>query len=113
MGTKIANGMATIQCSHGGTGTVTVNANTKVKAVGSLVLVNISGTIVGCPFTIPGTPPVPSPCVTFSITGTATKVKVNGSPVILEGDQGPAVNPGDPTATVQIITAGQSAVKGI
>ncbi len=47
--------------------------------------------IAGCPFTVP--PGTPQPCVKVQWMGPATRVKVNGNPVILFDSVGFCLNP--------------------
>lgn len=73
---------ALILCTHGGT-TQIQTSNVRVKAGGGYVATaNDVFTVAGCPFTIPG--PKPQPCVTIQWIVPATRVKVNGSPVLLQ-----------------------------
>jgi hypothetical protein len=56
--------MSKLQCPHGGTVQI-ISSNTQVKAgTVPLALSSDTFTVMGCPFQIPATPPIPSPCVT-------------------------------------------------
>jgi hypothetical protein len=71
------NTMAALQCPHGGTVQI-VSSNTRVKAAGApLALATDTYTVVGCPFQIPATPPIPSPCVRVQWVVTDLRNKVN------------------------------------
>ena len=53
-----------LTCPHGGTVTI-VPANLHASASGSLIATTADKFVIeGCPFTLPTTPPTPSPCVT-------------------------------------------------
>ena len=70
---------STLQCPHGGTVIITPS-NSRVKAAGAYVVTMADTfTIVGCPFQIPGTPPIPSPCVRVQWLVPDTRMRVNGS----------------------------------
>ncbi len=96
---------ATVQCMHGGPATPTV-PNPRVK-VGGQPVVTSSGpwSIAGCSF-------VPTagngPCVTAQFTTFATRVKVGGTPVLLQ--DGSAVC--TPTGTGVLVVMTQVRVKG-
>jgi hypothetical protein len=52
-----------LQCPHGGTVSASTS-NTRTKADGAYVVrAGDTFSVAGCPFTLPGTPPVPHPCV--------------------------------------------------
>ncbi|MEZ4682540.1 MAG: hypothetical protein R2932_50865 [Caldilineaceae bacterium] len=73
---------AVILCTHGGS-TQIQTANTRVKAGGGyLTTVSDLFTVAGCPFTVPG--PKPQPCVKVQWLVPSTRVRVNGSPVLLQ-----------------------------
>jgi len=73
---------STLQCPHGGQVQV-ITTNTRAKAdqgyIGTLADTYL---ISGCPFQIPGTPPIPSPCITVQWVKSDVRTKVNGSPTI-------------------------------
>ena len=73
---------ATLQCPHGGTVQI-ISANQRAKAGGvPLALATDTYTVVGCPFQIPATPPIPSPCVTVQWLVTDLRVTVNSAPTL-------------------------------
>lgn len=80
---------STIICTHGASVSI-VSTNTRVKAGGSPVaLMNDTYTVSGCPFQIPiGTGTKPQPCVKLQWVAPAVRVKVNGTPVILQTSSG-------------------------
>jgi len=77
-----------LQCPHGGTVQI-ISSNTSVKGGGGfLVTTADTFTVTGCPFQIPGTPPIPSPCVKVQWMVPDTRVKVNGNPTLSQSDMG-------------------------
>ena len=75
-----------IKCPHAGTATV-VTSNAVVKVGGNFAILKSDVmTIAGCAFTLPG--PKPSPCLTIEWSGEAQKVKVSGTPVLLQTSVG-------------------------
>lgn len=77
---------ATILCTHGGSVQIQTT-NTRVKAGGGYVTtLNDVFTVTGCPFTVPS--PKPQPCVRIQWIVPATRVRVNGSPVLIQTSTG-------------------------
>ena len=77
-----------LQCPHGGiVSAVTTNA---VAAASGADIVRSSDTflIAGCPFTLPGTPPVPHPCMTVQWVTSALMNTVMGENVLTEDSVG-------------------------
>jgi len=77
-----------LQCPHGGSvSAVTTNA---VAAAGGGDIVRASDTflIAGCPFTLPGPPPVPHPCMTVQWVTSALMNSVLGDDVLTENSVG-------------------------
>lgn len=73
---------APTQCPHGGQGT-TVSSNVRVKVSGQPVATAADTTIIaGCPFTTPGG--TPQPCTQVQWLGAAVRVRVNGTPALLQ-----------------------------
>lgn len=69
---------ATLMCPHGGVVQI-LGANVRAKAAGQfLALANDTFVVTGCPFHIPATPPIPSPCVTVRWIVTDLRAKVGG-----------------------------------
>jgi hypothetical protein len=102
---------ATAICPHGGQVT-TIPTNTRVLVGGQPVAV-VADTfpVAGCAFTVPG--PKPQPCVLVKWLVPATRVFVNGQPVILQTSTGIAqsaeqIPQGPPT-----VVATQPRVTGI
>jgi hypothetical protein len=111
MGVAILQLGCTIQCPHGGSGTV-VNTNTRVKVSGSYALLSTDTyTIAGCPFTLPG--PKPSPCVTIQWQSEAKKVKVTNKPVLLQTSVGLCKSAEQAVQGIAIISGVQTRVKGL
>ncbi len=78
---------ATAMCPHAGQVTI-VSTNVRVKVSGQPVAtMNDTFTVAGCPFVLPpaGTP---SPCVKIQWMVPAMRVRVGGTPVILQSSTG-------------------------
>jgi hypothetical protein len=76
----LLNVSSTLQCPHGGSVSIS-SANTKVKADGAFAALSTDTfTISGCPFQIPATPPIPSPCMTVQWLVTNMRTKTNSTP---------------------------------
>lgn len=76
---------AKITCFHAGQVTIQ-STNRRVKVSGQAVAtVNDSFVVTGCPFQVG---PKPQPCVKLAWTMPASRVKVNGQPVILQDSTG-------------------------
>lgn len=77
---------AAAQCPHAGQVSV-VTSNTRVLVSGQPVA-TLADTypIVGCVFTVPG--PKPQPCLTVRWLVPAARVRVNGSPALLQTSAG-------------------------
>jgi len=70
--------LSSLQCPHGGTVSI-VSSNTQVQADGGpIATMTDTFTIAGCPFQIPATPPIPSPCMTVQWMVADTRVQING-----------------------------------
>jgi hypothetical protein len=70
---------STLQCPHGGAVQI-ITTNTRAKAAGGFIATSADTFVItGCPFQIPATPPIPSPCVTVQWLVPDVRVKVNGS----------------------------------
>jgi hypothetical protein len=77
-----------LQCPHGGMVQI-ITTNTRASADGGFMATVADTFIVsGCPFQIPATPPIPSPCVTVQWIVPDMRVKVNGSPSISQSSVG-------------------------
>jgi len=88
MAASLLNVSSSLQCPHGGTVQIS-SANSKVKADGAFAaLATDTFTISGCPFQIPGTPPIPSPCMTVQWVVTAMRTKTNGTPNLNQSSVG-------------------------
>jgi len=72
----------TMQCPHGGQVQL-LTTNNKVKADNGFIgTMSDTYTILGCPFQIPGTPPIPSPCIKVQWIKPDLRCKVKGSAII-------------------------------
>jgi hypothetical protein len=79
---------ALVQCFHAAPATTTPT-QTRVLVSGQPVATAANlFTVTGCPFTIPGTPPKPQPCVRIQWSMLATKVLAGGQPVVLQPGPG-------------------------
>lgn len=77
-----------LMCPHGGTVSA-ITSNTQATAGGSpLVRGTDTFTIAGCPFTLPGPPPIPSPCMTVQWMQTDTESKAGGDFTLSMNSQG-------------------------
>ncbi|MEP6714011.1 MAG: hypothetical protein ABJC09_00465 [Terriglobia bacterium] len=84
--------LSSLQCPHGGTVTI-VSSNSKVQAVsGFIATASDTFTIAGCPFQIPATPPIPSPCLTVQWIVSDLRVTVNSLPSVSQGSTGLCLN---------------------
>jgi hypothetical protein len=78
---------SSLQCPHGGTVQI-VSSNTSVQAGSPMVTAADTFTVSGCPFQIPATPPIPSPCVTVQWLAPDTRVTINGQPSLSQSSGG-------------------------
>jgi hypothetical protein len=110
MGVSILDTSCSIKCTHGGEATVT-SGNKDVKAGRNcILLVSDILPINGCTFQING---VPSPCVTVVWNGGTKKMKINGTPALLDTSVGTCKNAQSADQGVAVITKGvQTNVKG-
>ncbi len=100
----------TIQCPHGGTVSV-VPSNQKVKLDSMAALLeNDTFTIAGCPFMMGSSP---HPCVTIQWVAPATRVKVNGTAVLLESSVGLCKAADQMIQGPAIVSGVQTRVKGM
>lgn len=98
---------ATVLCMHGGQAQATA-PNPRVKVGGQPVVTQPAPhTVAGCPFTTPGGNPLP--CVTAQWITAATRVRVGGTPVLLNDSQAVCT----PNGTGVSIVTTQMRVRGI
>jgi hypothetical protein len=77
-----------LKCPHGAPVQI-ISANTKLKVGGAFAaLATDQFIIIGCPFQIPATPPIPSPCVTVQWLVADISSKVNGAPTLSQTSVG-------------------------
>lgn len=110
MATPVLTTADTLKCLHGGTVTVVVAPTRTLTAGGNPVLVmsDLPGaTISGCTF---ATGSGPSPCLTVIAvsSGMSRVLTVDGSPVLLAGAGGTAVNANLPGATWSALSSGSN-----
>jgi hypothetical protein len=81
MSPPLLTAASTMMCPHGGTVVATPSAT---QAVIDAPVLTIGDTflITGCPFTLPGPPPIPSPCVTVQWSGPCAHVTHGGAPAL-------------------------------
>ncbi|MGI8806769.1 MAG: hypothetical protein ACR2KK_02735 [Acidimicrobiales bacterium] len=82
---------ATITCPHGGQVQVVPRAVRVSLGGNPPLLVDDVSTVAGCAFNVSG---APSPCLRVQWTMPATRVKAQGSPVLLSSSIGLCVNAG-------------------
>jgi len=88
MAGKALTTASTLQCPHGGQVQIS-SSNTTVKAGGSAAVTSADTfSISGCPFQIPATPPIPSPCVRAQWLVPDLQTKVGGTATLSEGSSG-------------------------
>jgi hypothetical protein len=79
---------STLQCPHGGQVRIS-SSSSVVQAVGAAMVTTADTfTISGCPFQIPATPPVPSPCMRVQWVVPDVVTRVNGTATLSEGSTG-------------------------
>ena len=99
---------ATVMCAHAGQAQPTA-PNPRVMVGGQPTVTQTTMyTIAGCPFTIPGTPPVPMPCVIGQWVSAATRVMSGGVPLLLQDSQSVCI----PNGTPMTIVMTQTRVRG-
>ena len=88
MSGQTLNTSSTLMCPHGGSVSI-VSSNTRVKVDGAYAaLATDTFTISGCPFQIPATPPIPSPCVIVQWIVPDVRSKANSTPTLSQGSTG-------------------------
>jgi hypothetical protein len=82
MALHLLNVSSTLMCPHGGSVSIS-SQNSKVKADGAFAALSTDTfTISGCPFQIPATPPIPSPCMKVQWVVTNMRTKTNSTPML-------------------------------
>jgi len=87
MADQLITTASTLQCPHGGSVTI-AGSNTRVKATAAVALVSDTFTVAGCPFQIPATPPIPSPCVKVVWVKPDVRTKVNSTATLSHASVG-------------------------
>ena len=101
--------VSTLQCPHGGTVQI-ITTNARTAAGGFVATATDTFIVAGCPFQIPATPPIPSPCVTVQWIVPDTRVRVDGTPTISESSVGICLSVAQlPQGPVQVV-GGQTRV---
>jgi hypothetical protein len=95
---------ASLQCPHGGSVKI-VSTNTRVVAGAPIATSSDTFIVSGCPFQIPATPPIPSPCVSVRWVVSDSRVKVGGSATLSQASTGLCLNAAQvPQGTVKVVT---------
>ncbi len=94
---------ATVLCTHGGQANPT-SSSTRVTLGGQpATTMAHTYTIAACPFATPE--PAPKPCLQVQWTAPATRIRIEGQPVLLSTSQGLTIGPlgtqGTPMAVAQ------------
>lgn len=90
MGAFLVHVGSTIMCPHAGSVSI-ITSNSRVFVSNQPVATqNDMFIVAGCPFTV-GTKP--QPCITAKWLVTATRVKINGQPAILQSSSGICQSP--------------------
>lgn len=104
MGDPLLHVNARVACPHLGQAT-DASPNLRVKVSGMFVATMADQfTVAGCPFQVPiGTGTKPQPCVRIQWAKPALRVRVNGSPALLQSSKGTCLSveqipQGPPTA---------------
>lgn len=102
---------AALSCPHGGTVRVAAT-NPRVRAGGSAAATALDAwTVTGCPFQIPATPPIPSPCVRVVWVAPDARVRIAGAPTVSRGSVGICTSAaGIPQGTV-VVASTQTSVQ--
>ncbi|HEX4274625.1 MAG TPA: hypothetical protein VHZ74_04690 [Bryobacteraceae bacterium] len=84
--------LSTLQCPHGGS-VIIASSNTKVQAGGGFAAtMNDVFSVAGCPFMIPATPPIPSPCLTVQWLVGDLRILINNQPGLSQSSVGLCLN---------------------
>lgn len=82
------NVSSTLMCPHGGSVQI-ITTNSRVKVDGAYAALSTDQYLIsGCPFQIPATPPIPSPCMTVQWLLTDLRAKVNSTPTLSKSSIG-------------------------
>lgn len=102
---------STLECPHGGK-VVMASTNTRTSG-GSAKLVTMSDTftISGCPFQLPTTPPIPSPCVTVRWLIPDQRVRVQGRFTLSQSSVGLCLSGAQVPQGVVVVKQTQTTVK--
>jgi hypothetical protein len=104
------SGVATCPHQTGQISAIVTNPRVKVSSQ-AVATLNDQYLIAGCTFTVP--PGKPQPCIKLQWLRVATRVKVNGSPVILRSSQGLCKSPEEIPQGPPSVKLTQQRVKGI
>jgi hypothetical protein len=98
---------ASLSCPHGGTVIITPSAPRAMVDGVPVATAADACTVVGCPFTLPTVPPIPSPCVSVQWQVTDLQV-MSGAATLSASSQGLCLNAEQaPQGPVLISDSGQ------
>ena len=99
-----------LQCPHGGSVQI-IPANPKSSAGEAPVATMADEYIIsGCTFTIPATPPIPSPCITIQWLAGDLRNSANGIPMLSQSSVGLCIGAtGAPQGSVVVVSAAPGA----
>jgi hypothetical protein len=94
-----------LQCPHGAQVQI-ISSNPSLSAGGAPVATMADEFIIsGCPFTIPATPPIPSPCLTIQWLASELRNSANGIPTLSQSSVGICIGAtGAPQGPVVIVS---------
>ena len=103
---------STLMCPHGATVSGVPSGNNPTAGGSPILLATDTFTIAGCPFTLPGTPPIPCPCILVQWIVTNTMSTANAMPTLGASSTGLCIGAlGAPQGTV-VVAATQPQVTG-
>jgi hypothetical protein len=88
MAGNMLHATASLQCPHGGKVQIVPSHPCTTLGGVPIATANDTFTVLGCPFQIPATPPIPSPCVTVRWVVTDLLVQANSAPTLSQSSQG-------------------------
>jgi hypothetical protein len=103
---------SSLQCPHGGMVQI-VPSNPGFMVGGApIATANDTFIVTGCPFQIPATPPIPSPCVTVRWMVTDLRMNAGGAPTLSQSSQGLCYSAAQVPQGPVVIAATQAKVTG-
>jgi len=105
--------LASLTCPHGGKVVITPTQTVAQADRAPMATKDDATTVTGCPFQIPGTPPIPSPCVKVIWTVPDTKVKAGGIFTLSQGSVGLCMSANGLPQGAPIVASTQAVVKSL